>query len=684
MPIQLISLIIYVFVAGVPTEFSASDDWIEILIEFLPDELEDDQLYEIVTSLEVYAQNPIPIENLDESHLIDFRILDEFEITSIISWKESLNAENMTIASFQENLKSDQKIVDLLNVFIQFSNEKPRQKINSTTKWDQIRSNFTGHFDIKISGLSPVPIGYGPDSYYRGSNQALKEHVAVQMGQSRVNVARNKVSGESHNYPLTNGQSTYSIYLNPDELENVGIKNSYLTGIYLGDFKVRFGLGSIAASGTMRVDSRSVRTLNTSVSTISQNSSSTSGKFLRGIGLTSNVNGVQLTLIGASRKLTSSVNDSLYYLPSWYNHIRTQNDLLKHHNMRVSTIGSVIRYNRRFKEIQFTLGLMGLYHQFGKPITTRNGVSYEHDFSGKSGFETSLSGSIQNQDLIYTFEIAGVKNGSGIVHSIQGSWENLNMGVWHRHYSTGFKPFLGNAPSAFSGNGNESGVGFWIRYRPQSSTTIESWGDRYQSHDVRFGTIAPISGHELGLKSINRINKTTRLEITFRAKSRLNNQINLDEFNREINQRTDHISNAVKLQLRTQLVKNILSVQRLEFNRQEIENQRYKGIGLSQMIRLQVKSHYIYIQHTVFNASDHQSRLYFYEYDMINSLSMPSFSGMGHRSYLMLHLEFWKKLIMRMKIGRVLYSDRYIIGTNQDSTFGNSRFNLAMQMRYRF
>jgi len=209
---------------------------------------------------------------------------------------------------------------------------------------------------------------------------------------------------------------------------------------------------------------------------------------------------------------------------------------------------------------------------------------------------------------------------------------------------------------------------------------MESWGDRYQSLDVRFGTVAPISGHELGFKFINRIKRTTQIELTFKSKSRLITQINLDDFNREMNQRIDHISNYVKFQLRTQLAKNIFSIQRVEINRQKIDDQNHKGIGLSQMIRLQLHSNYIYIQHTIFNASDHLSRLYFYEYDMINSLTMPSFSGLGHRSYLMVHLEFWQKIILRMKLGRILYSDRYLIGTNQDSTNGNSR----LQLRYRF
>ena len=467
-------------------------------------------------------------------------------------------------------------------------------------------------------------------------------------------------------------------------MRNFGVKTSSLSGIYLGDFKIRFGLGSIAAPGTMRVDSRSVRTLNPSISTLSQNSSSTSGKFLRGIGITINHKDLQSTLVGSFRKLTSSITDSLYYLPSWYNHVRTENDRQKHHNMRVSTIGSVVRYNRMFNKLKINLGVIGLYHQFSELISIRNGLSYDYDFTGKSGFETSFSGSIQNKNLIYSFEASSVKNGYGIVQSVQSSWGTLNLGIWQRYYSIGFKPFLGNAPSAFSGSGNERGVGFWIRYRPAPSFTVESWGDRYQSLDVRYGTIAPISGQELGFKFINRIKKTTRIEFTFRSKSRLNNQIKPDEFNREINQRVNHSSNAAKLQVRTQLAKNLLSVQRLEINQQKIEAEKHKGIGLSQMIRLQVKSHYMYIQHTVFNASDHLSRLYFYEYDMINSLSMPSFSGLGHRSYFMIHLEFWQKLILRMKIGRVHYSDRFTIGTNQDSTSGNSRLSLAMQLRCRF
>ena len=684
MTIQFISLMIIVLITGFPLKSIQSNDWIEILMGFLPDELEDDQLDEIITTLEVYALNPIPIYELKESHLIDFMVLNEFEITSIIAWKISLSQNEMTIQSFRDNLQLDLKMVDLLNIFVLFSDDDISASESVASKWNRVRTSFTGIFDIKISGLSPVPIGYGPNSYYLGSNQAFKEHISVKIGQSRMNMARNKVPGEAHNYPLTNGQSTYSIYLNRNELSTIGIKTSSLSGIYLGDFKIRFGLGGIATSGAMRVDSRSVRTLNTSISTIAQNSSSTSGKFLRGIGVTINLKNFQLSMVGSSRNLTSSVNDSLYYLPSWYNHIRTENDRLKHNNLRVSTIGSVIRYEKLYNNLKFSLGHIVLYHQFGKQISIRSGLPYNYDFSGKSGFETSISGSIQNKYQIYSFEVSKVKNGVGIINTIQSSWRSLNLGLWQRYYTPGFKPFLGNAPSAFSGNGNESGLGFWVRYRPKTSFGMESWGDRYQSLDVRFGTVAPISGHELGFKFINRIKKTTQIELTFKSKSRLINQINLDDFNREMNQRINHISNYVKFQLRTQLAKNILSIQRVEINRQKIDDQNHKGIGLSQMIRLQLHSNFIYIQHTIFNASDHLSRLYFYEYDMINSLTMPSFSGLGHRSYLMVHLEFWQKIILRMKLGRILYSDRYLIGTNQDSTNGNIRLNLTMQLRYRF
>jgi hypothetical protein len=112
-----------------------------------------------------------------------------------------------------------------------------------------------------------------------------------------------------------------------------------------------------------------------------------------------------------------------------------------------------------------------------------------------------------------------------------------------------------------------------------------------------------------------------------------------------------------------------------------LKSENYQGYGWSQTIRYRNRSVETILQHTIFNTDNHNTRIYAFEYDLAGQLRVPSWSGQGQRTNLVIQYNTPARgLLLRFKTGRTFYTDRFEVGSGADTTTGPVRNDIAVQI----
>lgn len=667
-------------VFNVETGHEPADDWVGLVIEYLSDfELDEDEIQERISHLEIYFDNPMHIGSLTEADLANLFLLNAFEIKDLMNWKERNHAQLSWTAFVTDQIVNPQ-LTTLLGYFIIFETQEYLEHGLTTHNKRINRQHIRGHLDYRVGAVSPRPIGYGSDGNYLGSHYQWREHVVLHHRNLSLRSSRNKVPGEISMYPATLGQMTGSLMFRSERtpfFKRIGISS-----VVAGDFRIRFGFGNIASGGTMRAGPRSISSMSTNANIISQNGSSTVGNFMRGLSITWQTGNTELVILASARKLSSTQNDSIFYMPSWNNHVRTTNELSRHKNITWSTIGMGFRSTAQQAHFRMTFGGMFLFHRYSNEIAKRPGLSYRNDITGMGNSELTVFTVLRPAEWQLGLELSLANNNVALIGQVGRTWNHVRAGIWYRYYDVGFRSVLGNGPSAFSSSGNEVGTGSWIRIRPAREQHLEFWTDRYKSLDLRFGTVAPVIGHETGASYQLRLGRTL-IEASARQTNRLDTFVAYDDFHREIYVRNDVNRMLLKLNIRTQLNTRIQSITRLEHNAYSIDSCCNYGSGVTQTFILNARNTSLYIQYSTIQTDGFQNRVYIYEYDMIGAFRIPALSGIAQHGYIMIHQDIGKKVTMRIKVARTIYADRTFTGSGQDLSIGRTRSRLDAQIRIR-
>lgn len=79
-------------------------------------------------------------------------------------------------------------------------------------------------------------------------------------------------------------------------------------------------------------------------------------------------------------------------------------------------------------------------------------------------------------------------------------------------------------------------------------------------------------------------------------------------------------------------------------------------------------------------SSDYDSRLYAYEPSLPYAFSLPSYSGKGIRTCLVIQYKWTTPLGISAKVGRTDYGDRNEIGSGLDLITGSHKTDISLQV----
>lgn len=675
----LATLIVVMSIATAHTQPLDTDLWLVWLMDRYGDELDEESLSDLLSTLEAFLAVPTPISNIDKPMLYALQLVTDEEVETIIDWIEQTSPENQTEMGFRNDVKLDEMVIELIVAITSFDVDESERV--GRRWWSLGRGAFRGMVDIRAGSIYPLQDGYREGGQYLGPGFTLREQYVVQKEAISTRFSRYKMAGEPIDYPRKLGPWTGSIvYQNRNKEPGTGIR---VRTVILGDHRFRSGHGLLASTGSMRVDGNQQRTSSITSAPVTPNGASPSGKFHRGAAIWASAGQTDFALSYSSRRLSASITDTLLYAPGWSTHVRTTNDLSKHHNITLSSVSVMARRRAQFGPLNINLGAAAVGYRWSDSVSRRPGFSYDGDATGTRHVEWSAFASATYRDLFYTTEFGQANAKFGWIQSLRIHTSPLDLGAWMRRYPFGFDSRFGNPASAYGG-ANETGFGGWIRAKPVDSATLMIWADSYASLGPRFGTRLPVKGREWGAKGEWKVGEGRRVDVSIRNRIRLENEVLPDEFGRDYDFRIWNESVSAKIAFHNP-VNDFLRI-KLQISRSNVMKAGVKllGWGTSALVMLTFDRLKVYAQTSMFTSEDHESRSYFYEYDMLGSFRIPAFSGYGQRSYLMGQLEVFGGLVVRIKVGVTEYLDRQVIGTGADSSVGARRWGGDAQVKWLF
>ena len=86
----------------------------------------------------------------------------------------------------------------------------------------------------------------------------------------------------------------------------------------------------------------------------------------------------------------------------------------------------------------------------------------------------------------------------------------------------------------------------------------------------------------------------------------------------------------------------------------------------------------------LFDTESFDARVFAYEYDLRYAFSIPSFSGRGERSYLMLTAQPLKSVFFQVKYGVTRFENVETVGSGLDEFEGDRLREVRAQLQLRF
>ncbi len=358
---------------------------------------------------------------------------------------------------------------------------------------------------------------------------------------------------------------------------------------------------------------------------------------------------------------------------------RNEAELRTRKRIREQQYGVVMTY--RFNQTE--AGLIFNHIGYGLPVSRVPRAYNQFSFSG---IELDNAGLFLNHTFrnFTFFSEAGktVNHGYGLVAGLLGSiTPQLDAVLHYRNYQRNFYSLYSNAFSEGSLPINEQGLYWGWKYRWSKKYSAAGYTDLFRFPWLRYRIHSPSDGHEWLLRFTYQPSRNVLVFAQLREESKVRN-LSSPESNlyltgagikRNLWLNCDYGLSG-KLRLKT----------RAQFSSYEIAANKTYGMALIQDASVDFGRISVAARYALFDTDDYDNRQYVYERDVWLAYTLPAYSGVGIRSYIMLEYTFSRMVSLWLRWAQTTYSDREVIGSGADAITGNSRNDVRMQLRFRF
>lgn len=493
----------------------------------------------------------------------------------------------------------------------------------------------------------------------------------------QAGIVAEKDKGEQFWGSYRKGFDSYSAYMQVDKVWK-------FSRIVVGDFRATFGQGLIMNGDFSAGKSSNVLKVNPSQSGLSRKYSADEYNFFRGIGATAKFDRLSLTAFYSFRYYDASVDTLGNTFSSLYTSgiFRTSKDWSKRDNlsMRVFALNTNYRFDRA--KIGITLYANSLSMSMLPEDKPYKRYSFRGDRQAAASVDYywSLGRFVFWGETALTDRLAvATINGLSMMPT-----SNLNIVLLHRYYARSYELFFAKSFGKSSNVSNEDGVYLGFEINPVKKWKLSAYADMFKFPYMKYQVSAPSKGFD----AFAQVDFLPTRYLNMYLRYRLGDK-EQDFVDRSLP--TRQILNYEKQSLRYNLeykCKNIVFRSKVETNAAKSPMESYTyGFGFVQDIayntlwhNLSVTLHYVF-----FDAPNYANRLYFYEPDILYSMSTPILYGIGNRYAINLKMSVVRNLFIYLHFSQTIYTDkRTKISSGLEEIKGNIMSNLKVALNWKF
>ncbi len=639
--------------------YSADVPDIEKLIDV---DSENDQTA-LIEYLTTVCENPFNLNTVTVNDLLSLPWLTLQQANDIIAYRN----KNGPLKKFSELKKIKSIDEDLYNILIHFVIIPEKEKPPS----------------IRTLGRHRIIIPFKQaKGYQNGTYQgnALKLYNRISMiitDRYKFGVLTEKDPGESNYNDLLAG---YAQIMLPSQNADIILGNFYFESgqglVFSSPYQLSKGSDPILPAHKKRSGSRPY--------TLSDENSA-----LNGISIRKNAANVQLSFFYSSQNRDATITrDSVTTILNTGLH-QTITDMDKKNALNETLIGAEIEIKTgKFSSI----GMTFQSSQYALPINPGNEIFDVYDFKGTTNHVSGIHYTFYYNNLTL-FGEGALSKSDGKAVILGGRLQKGKAGfifLW-RNYDKNFHNFHAGSFGTRQNAQDETGfyTGVKIKFSPKLS--LAYYIDIYKHHWLTQTTHLPGNGYDI--MAIAEFKPVKKFFITLQYKTR--QKYYSDAFsdiygNTYYKMVTDQY-NRYRIQFDYTPVRKISLRTRMEWKRvngesvsnDELKNKvstmQYQEIMYNMFSVLKFR-----VRWCLFDAPLYETRFYQYEYDHPGMMTLKMLYGRGSRFYLMAALKIKSKIKLSSKFSCTHYTDRYFIGSGNNSIDSNREHHISFQLDYSF
>lgn len=557
---------------------------------------------------------------------------------------------------------------------------------------------FTRRLDLGRGYEAPRPQRVTPEgdtlfsTVYRGSPERLYTRLQARYGrQVRLNLTMDKDPGEPFRWRPDESAYGYDYVSAHAAVQSAG----RLRALVVGDYVATFGQGVLLWRGSAFGKGRdAVGTVVRRGRGIVPYGSADENRFFRGLAATVRVTpSLDLSAFASRRTLDATVIADTV-APAAFEHAatlgttglhRTASELDRKDALTTALYGGAVTHDGR----SFSVGAAAYHARFDPPLRPDTAAAYRrYDLTGSRATAASLFGQYRARGLLLAGEVARGAQGhvGGIATLSVQAGPHAEAVVVARSFPAAFvsphgHPFGERAGAAQ----NEHGLYLGVRVRPAARWAVAAYVDQYRFPWVRYGVPRPSSGYE------------ARAVVELTPRPWLHSYVELRTESREagavVTNAAGRVLEGVATETRqsARLHGDYVFSDRLRL-RSRLEATRYvydeappeHGVLLQQDVRWQAHARVqVDARLALFETDGYGARVYSYENDLLYTFSVPAFSGVGQRAYLLLRLRPMERLTIEGKYGATQYRRVQTVGSGLDEVEGTRLREVRLQLRLR-
>ena len=379
----------------------------------------------------------------------------------------------------------------------------------------------------------------------------------------------------------------------------------------------------------------------------------------------------------AKRDASSNGSDTVSTFQTTGYH-RTASELANRKKVTERNYGVVIQFQKKHLDAGLILNALHFDLAVNKSPTLYN----QNAFGGTENLNTGIFLNYRIQNISLFGETAGSIQGgrAAIAGLLLSAHRNLDLAMVYRNYMRNFYTFYSNAFSENTSPQNERGVYWGWKYRLNRQYNLAGYVDLFTFPWLGFRRYAPSNGFEWMLRGNYQPSKKVSVSVQLREESKSRNLpdvTNLYRLGKGIKRNV-----AVNCSYGTGGKLTLKS--RVQYSHYFFNDKATEGFGLVQDISFSRGSLKFTARHALFDTDHYDNRQYVYENDAWLTYSLPAYSGVGVRNYVLIEYKVHKQLTIWVRYARTLLLKGQEIGSGEEVIEGNTRNDVKFQVRFKF